>query len=128
MYNEEAIFKAWLEEANGPYGQHAALTPIPGHLKAEWIEDQYYVDPLMDGSSLLWIEVIQETLKDFSDLHWLVDDPGTLYPGKMPSQDFDEPPVPVETVTEWLQQALANYTSLFNRLEAAGVPVVNEED
>lgn len=125
MYNEDKIFNEFMRDFNSPQGQYFTVDPVPEKLEAQWFDGvQYYVAPLMDDSSILWVDVIQDTLEDFSDLNWTVDDPGTLYPGDWDGDDeFDESPIDVDLINKWLEQALANYSSLYKRLTEAGVSV-----
>lgn len=126
------------------------LTPIPDEIKAEWVEGlEYYISPLIEGDSLLWDKVIVETLNNLYDLKnnssitnavkllnprydlnwltWYMQETGILHAGEWDGKvQLNKAPIDENILNQWLKQALINYSRLFNRLKAAGVPLVNE--
>lgn len=115
IYSEERHFKEAI-------ANEEVLTPVPETLTVRW-DDGYYFDEVYDGSSLIWIWLIIETFCEaYPGVDWSVDDPGTLYDqGSL--EDHKEPPYSLEKMQEVSQVALARYSSLFNRLRAAGMEV-----
>lgn len=121
VYNEDEIFKYELRCEN-------ALTPVPEKLTVNWDGGgNYYFDEVYDGHSLVWIYVMTDTYEEaFPGPGWNVDDPGTLYSEENSEEieESEESPYDMKKMQEAADLALARYESLFNRLKAAGVPVV----
>lgn len=123
-YNEDTHFSEALRKGE-------LLTPVPESLTVHWSDDtNYYFDEVYDGSSLIWIDLMIETFSEvLPDVDWGVDDPGVLYDqGSEDYEDYEESPHPLDKMQEAADIALARYTSLFKRLEAEGVEVVDPDE
>lgn len=103
----------------------AVLDPIPAKLTVIWQEcDSYYFDNVYDGCTLIWIDLMIVTFREFfPGVPWMVDDPGILYVGEDDSS-YDASPYNMEVMQQASNTVLARYRSLFARLVEAGVPVI----
>lgn len=113
-YNEDTIIQRAL-------GSGYDITPVPDTLTINW-DYGIYFDEVMDGSSLVWIDVMQDTFNEQLPGHnWIVDDPGTLYwEGFDPD---DENPFKLSELQGVADLALDRYRSLFEKAIERGVPV-----
>jgi hypothetical protein len=87
--------------------------------------DSYYLAPLEDGSSLLWIYLTSDTFNEFlPGYSWSVDDPGTLYaqttPSGEPVDDEGEPLVPISVMQPVAEELLKRYRAVVEHLRAEG--------
>lgn len=98
------------------------LTPVPSSLTIEEEDVNYYCfDEVADGSSLVWIDVLQDVFNDaFGTVNaWTVDDPGVLY-----NQEDEDSVSDMEKMQEIADEALRIYTVVFEKLKDQGVQVV----
>lgn len=103
------------------------LTPVPDALTVNWSEEcSYYFDEVYDGSSLLWVFVIQDTFEELiPGFYWTVDDPGSLYIDTYSDRGAGIPNegayleasyVDMNRMQEAADLALARYKELFEAL------------
>lgn len=107
------------------------LSPIPDTLNAEWQGDGMFVfDTVYDGSSLVWIKVLQETFNELlPEYEWTVDDPGVLYAegNGIEELEYDTPadefPISEQALADASAASLDRYRKVYEELVAQGVPV-----
>lgn len=81
-----AVFDVAAHIAENVY-RDEEVTEAPAHLTVIHM-GMYYLEPLMDDTSLLWVYLTSETFEELlPGYDWCVDDPGTLYPQTIPSGD-----------------------------------------
>lgn len=122
-----AVFDAAAHVAGNVYGDEE-VTEAPAHLTVEAEEgspEHYYLAPLTDGSSLLWVYLTSETFEELlPGYDWCVDDPGTLYAQRTPSgdepEDEDEPMVPLSVMQPVADELLNRYRAVVEYLRASG--------
>lgn len=99
------------------------VTEAPEHLTVIH-EGMYYLEPLMDDASLLWVYLTSETFEEFlPGYDWCVDNPGTLYAQTTPSgdePDEDEPVVPLSVMQPVAAELLNRYRAVVEYLRASG--------
>ena len=117
-----AVFDAATHVAGNVYSDEE-VTEAPTHLTVIH-EGMYYLEPLMDDASLLWVYLTSETFEEFlPGYDWCVDDPGTLYPQTTPSgdePDEDEPVVPLSVMQPVADELLNRYRAVVEYLRAQG--------
>lgn len=108
------------------------LDPIPSKLTVEHEEgNSYYLNPLIDGSSLVWIYLTSDTFDELiPGYHWTVDDPGTLYFQETPNgepidDEADESLVPLSAMQSAADVLLERYRAVVEQLVLEG-KAVNE--
>lgn len=99
------------------------VTEAPDHLTVIH-EGMYYLEPLMDDASLLWVYLTSDTFNEFlPGYNWCVDNPGTLYAQTTPSgdePDEDEPVVPLSEMQPIADELLNRYRAVVEYLRASG--------
>lgn len=90
----------------------------------------FYLDPLMDGDSLVWVYLSSGTFREFlPGYDWSMDDPGIFYAQYTPSgeriPDSDEPIVPLSKMQPVADILLERYRAVVEQLVAEG-RAVNE--
>lgn len=117
-----AVFDAAAHVAGNVYNDEE-VTEAPEHLTVIH-EGMYYLEPLMDDASLLWVYLTSETFEEFlPGYDWCVDDPGTLYPQTTPSGDEPEEDEPVISLSEMqpvADELLARYQAVVEYLRGEG--------
>lgn len=117
-----AVFDVAAHVASNGY-RNEAVTEAPAHLTVIHM-GMYYLEPLMDDASLLWVYLTSETFEEFlPGYDWCVDDPGTLYPQTTPSgdePDGDEPVVPLSEMQPVADELLNRYRAVVEYLRAQG--------
>ena len=101
------------------------VTEAPDHLTVIHEEEgMYYLEPLMDDASLLWVYLTSETFDELlPGYDWCVDDPGTLYAQRTPSGDEPEegePVVPLSVMQPVADELLNRYRAVVEYLRASG--------
>lgn len=104
------------------------LTPVPDSLTIHWAEYSlnYYFDEVFDGSSLVWVDVIEETFNsEMPEYDWTVDDPGTLYGDDLDGQfeDAESSPIDLTKLQNVADKALENYQVVFGAMVSLGAVV-----
>ena len=104
------------------------VTEAPESLTVEADEDSassYYLAPLSDSHSLLWVYLASETFDELlPGYDWCVDDPGTLYAqtdlsGEL-ADDEGERLVPVSVMQPVADELLKRYRAVVEHLRAEG--------
>lgn len=91
----------------------------------------FYLDPLMDGDSLVWVYLSSRTFEEFiPGYSWIMDDPGILYVQSTPNgepidDDTDEPIVPLTVMQPVADVLLERYRAVVGQLVLEG-RAVNE--
>lgn len=119
-----AVFAAAAHVAGNVYGDEE-VTEAPESLTViHEDEGMYYLEPLMDGSSLLWVYLTSNTFNEFlPGYNWCVDDPGSLYAQRTPSGDEPEegePLVPLSVMQPVADELLNRYRAVVEYLRAEG--------
>lgn len=123
-----AIFDVAAHVADNVYSDEE-VTEAPAHLTVEapdGLRANYYLDPLTDESSLLWVYLASDTFEELlPGYDWCVDDPGTLYAQTTPDgDDFEEdegdPVVPLEVMQPVADELLNRYRAVVEHLRASG--------
>ena len=102
----------------------AEVTEVPNTLtvEAEGSARSYYLDPLMDDSSLLWVYLTSDTFNELlPGYHWCVDNPGILYAqtypnGQLIEKDDGEPIVSLELMQPVAEELLERYRAVVAHL------------
>lgn len=97
------------------------LTPVPSSLTVGEEDVNYYCFyEVADGSSLVWVDVLQDVFNDaFGTVNaWTVDDPGVLY-----NQEDEDSASDMEKMQEAADEALRIYATVFEKLKNQGVQV-----
>lgn len=106
-------------------------TVCPEVVNIEWSYGaSYRLDTVSDGSSLLWIPVLQDTFNElYSEHEWTVDDPGTIYSDDEREwvEDSEESPYDMDRLQNITVEAVSRYCHLVKMLEEAGVEVVDDK-
>lgn len=111
--------------------QHAVrcdyvLTPVPESLTVLCDDGLYFFEEVVDGSSLVWIDLMIDTFCEaFPGVDWMMDDPGTLFDQDESYEDCEESPFSLDKMQEVSQVALSRYGSLFGRLKTAGLEAID---
>lgn len=116
------VFDVATHLAGNPY-KDDTVTEAPETLTVLHM-GMYYLEPLMDDASLLWVYLTSETFDEFlPGYDWSVDNPGTLYPQTTPSgddPDEDEPVVPISEMQTVADELLNRYRAVVEYLRAQG--------
>src|SRR5690625_716101 len=95
------------------------IDAVPESLTVEWGEygASYFFREICDGSTLLWVAIVQDTFGTvIDDPDWTVDDPGTIYLDEDEYEDARESPFDMQKMQEAADEALKNYRLVCERV------------
>lgn len=108
-------------------GDQVTVTAPPEKLTVESEGGKsFYLDPLMDGDSLVWVYLSSRTFEEFlPGYSWIMDDPGILYVQRTPNgepidDDTDEPIVPLAVMQPVADVLLERYRAVVEQLVLEG--------
>lgn len=108
-------------------GDQVMVTAPPEKLTVESEGGKsFYLDPLMDGDSLVWVYLSSRTFEEFlPGYSWIMDDPGILYVQRTPNgepidDDTDELIVPLAVMQPVADVLLERYRAVVEQLVLEG--------